>query len=65
MSTFTVKWEIELYNSKTPLEAAKECLEDIIRGNCLCFTVINETTKEKFLVDLYEDDDNAVLQIKN
>ena len=63
MTTFTVTFEQDLYNALTPLEAAKLVREDIINGESLCFTVINESTKEEFSVDLAEEDDEAVVLI--
>lgn len=63
MTTFTVKWENKIDDQNSPLEAAKNCLSDIVNLDCLCFTVINEDTNEQFSVDLSEDDEFAVLKI--
>lgn len=60
MPTFTVTYENELYSANDPLEAAKDVRNDIINGEALMFTVVNETTGEKFSVDLDEEDEDAV-----
>lgn len=63
MATFKVIYENELYSAENPLDAAKSVRKDIIDGEALMFTVINEQTGEKFSVDLFEDDEDAVLPI--
>lgn len=64
MGKFTIVYEQELYDALSPLDAAKKVRQDIIDGEALCFTVINEETNEKFSVDLGEDDNDAVVIIK-
>jgi len=64
MGKFTIVYEQEQYDALSPLDAAKKVRQDIINGEALCFTVINEETNEKFSVDLSEDDNDAVVIIK-
>ena len=49
MATFKIVFEQEFYEANSPLDAAKNVLKDIINGETLCFTVINEDTGEQFL----------------
>ena len=59
---YTLKVEIQL-NADSPLEASKkfaEWLRDDADG--MVYDVIDEETKEKFTVDLSEEDENAVLE---
>ena len=63
MPKFKIIYEQEQYAALSPLDAAKKIRQDIIDGEALCFTVINEETNEEFSVDLGEEDDNAVYKI--
>jgi hypothetical protein len=65
-TSFTVSLTFECVTKKTPLKAAKDiakwCKES---ADTMIFDVINEQTKEKFTVDLSEEDENAVLPNKD
>ena len=65
MPQFKIEWENELYNCKTPLEAAKECAQDIANGDTLRFTVTNLSTGEKWSVDLNELEGEEVIEMNN
>jgi hypothetical protein len=62
---FRVVWEIEL-DADTSLEAAKTAQEWISDsgGGCQYYYVQDVETHEIVSVDLDEDDDNAVLPVK-
>ncbi len=63
-NTFNITWENEFKDDiSTPLEAAKQCLKDIVNGETLMFTVTDKTTGIKYSVDLGEDDEDAVIII--
>lgn len=64
MKFYEIIWESGL-RSDNPLEAAKQAREDIINGESLQFTVVDTSTGKKYSVDLYENDDDAVLEINN
>jgi hypothetical protein len=60
--TFTVTLTFECADGKNPLDATKKIVEWIKDGvDDMTFDVINEGTKEKFTVDLSEEDENATL----
>jgi hypothetical protein len=60
--TFTVTLTFECVDGRNPLEASKKIVDWIKDGvDDMTFDVINETTNEKFTVDLSEEDENAVL----
>jgi len=65
--SFTVSVTFECVNAKNPLEAAKIVakwlVEDNGQGNAfnMVYDVDDETTNEKFIVDLDADDEFAVL----
>lgn len=64
VKTFTVSVEFTDMVAKNPLDAAKKAckwlLEDGDAGNMI-YDVTDEDTKQKYTVDLSEDDDDAVL----
>ncbi len=66
--TFKVSLMFEGVDAKNPLEAAKQIvkwLKDQEDGaENMTYDVINESTDEKFTVDLAEDDEDAVLPVK-
>lgn len=66
--TFKVSLVFEGIDAKNPLEAAKKIVEWLKDENDgaenMTYDVINESTNEKFTVDLAEDDEDAVLPVK-
>lgn len=66
-NSYTVSITFECVGAKNPLEAAKIVakwlVEDDGQGNAfsMVYDVDDETTNEKFIVDLDADDDYAVL----
>lgn len=61
-TTYTVSLTFTDIDAKNPLEATKTILKWIEDGgNKMIFDVIDETTNDKFTVDLSEDDEDAVL----
>lgn len=52
MSQFIVKWEQEIHNAESPIEAAKWCAEDIANGESMMFTVLDLQTGIKHSIDL-------------
>lgn len=66
--TFTVSLTFEGLDAKNPLEAAKKIVEWLKDENDgaenMTFDVKNETTGEAFTVDLAEEDEDAVLPVK-
>jgi hypothetical protein len=67
--TFKVSLTFEGLDAKNPLEAAKKIVEWLKDENDgaenMTFDVENETTGEKFTVDLAENDEDAVLPNKD
>lgn len=65
MNHFRVEWEDEGFEDcSTPLEAAKQAAENISNRETLGFTVTNMKTGQRFSVDLDEEDEDAVIEIK-
>ncbi len=65
MANFKVVWDIEV-NAETPLEAAKQAQQWMQRTDSNWqFYIQEEGKKEIFDVDLEEEDENAVLPVKN
>ena len=62
-ATFTVKLEFTDIDAKNPLEAVKKVLRWIENHDGLggadtfCYDVTNEETKEEFIVDMSQEDD--------
>ena len=72
--TFKVSLTFECVDAKNPLEAAKTVLswllnkkENSFLGGAerMMYDVVNEETDEAFMVDLSEEDEDAVLPIKD
>ena len=65
MARFSISLETSAHEADGPLEAAKE-LQEWLRDpeTFLAYYVQNEETNELFSVDLQEDDDDAVLPLK-
>lgn len=65
MKTFKIVWEIEL-DANNPLDAAKTALNWIQEQSSQAhqFYVQEENSKELFSVDLDEEDQDAVLPVK-
>lgn len=70
--SYIVRWEDEFPTSledetindlESPLDAAKQALENIQSSMTLGFTVIDTKDNKKYSVDLSEDDEDAVLEI--
>lgn len=64
MPTYTVTWENEIYNASSPEEAARDCVADIQNMDALCFTVVDNSTGKKYSVDLNDQGDRIVSEIK-
>jgi len=64
MAKFNVMWDIEDIEAENPLEAAKK-VQDWLRRDDWQFYVQNVETKEISSVDLQEEDEDAVLPVKN
>lgn len=61
-TTFTVSLTFTDIDAKNPLDATKKILKWIEDGgDKMIFDVEDEISKEKFTVDLSEDDEDAVL----
>lgn len=54
---YLIKWEIDIEDVATPEEAAQQAFDHITRdGTSACiFTVIDKSTNETIIVDLWED----------
>jgi hypothetical protein len=62
--SWKVEWEDEGFEGcDTPLEAALQAAESIAMGECMCFTVTNYKTDERYSVDLNEAEGEEVLEI--
>lgn len=64
MAKFNVIWDIEDIEAENPLEAAKK-VQEWLRRDEWQFYVQNVETKEISSVDLQEEDNVAVLPVKN
>jgi hypothetical protein len=63
MGNFKVSFEIEV-DASSPLAAAKE-VQDWMRSDDWQFYVQNTYSKEVFSVDLQEEDEDAVILVKD
>ena len=62
MTTFRISWEVEL-DAETPLDAAKKA-QNWLRKDDWQYFVQDSDTNEIFSVDLQEEDEDAVLPVK-
>jgi len=62
MTTFRISWEVEI-DAETPLAAAQQA-QSWIRKDDWQYYVQNSDTNEIFSVDLQEEDEDAVLPVK-
>jgi hypothetical protein len=63
--TFTVSVEFTDMTASNPLKAAKKACDWLLENEearHMIYVVTNESTGERFTVDLSEDDENAVLK---
>src|SRR5688572_26827336 len=64
MRTFKVQWEdVGFEDCSTPAQAAKQARENIVNGETLCFTVIDNKTKEEYSIDLDDEEDEGTKKI--
>ena len=64
MSTYSIVWETEGIEADNPFEAAKEALDQIKSGYAIVFTVLNEQTGEMHSVDLSENVEDALSEMR-
>lgn len=62
--SYTIIYEQEANDAKSPLEAVKWTLDGIMNGEALMFTVTDNKTGKQYSVDLQEEDEDAVIPMQ-